>query len=101
MTHPAPITLFDYMSALTSPRDIHPSRGCDAPITGGCERRHAPITPHDAYLARFGTLDRRTRIGTPPSGRLLSTQIGRRAWTAPMLSASSSMSVASYSASSH
>jgi orotidine-5'-phosphate decarboxylase len=36
-----------------------------------------------------------------PSSRLLSTHIGRRAWTAPMLSASSSVSVASYSASSH
>jgi hypothetical protein len=53
MTHPTPITLFDYMSALTSPRDIHPSRGCAAPVTGGCERCHAAITPHDGTTAHY------------------------------------------------
>src|SRR4029077_3094002 len=40
-------------------------------------------------------------MGEPPSSRVLSTQMVLRAWTAPMLPASSSMSVASYSASSH
>ncbi|MGB6580126.1 MAG: hypothetical protein WBF34_19620 [Streptosporangiaceae bacterium] len=83
MTHPAPITLFDYMSALTSPRDIHPSRGCDAPITGGCERCHAAITPHDAYFARFGTLRCRDCIGTDGFATVTDLELFRQTATLP------------------
>jgi hypothetical protein len=54
MTHPAPITLFDYICALASTTEPHHGPSCDAAVPGGCERCHAALTSHTAYFARFG-----------------------------------------------
>ena len=85
MTHPIPITVFDYMSALarTIRRPIHPSRLCDGLLPGGCERCHATITSHDAYFAAFGTVRCRTCIGNDGFATVADLELFRRTATLP------------------
>jgi hypothetical protein len=55
MTRPTPITLFDYISAL-SRTGANLLVLADTPVPGGCDQCHAALTPRNAYFARFGVV---------------------------------------------
>jgi hypothetical protein len=78
-----PITLFDYMSALASGQDIHPSSRCDALLSSGCEQCHAVITSHNAYFARFGTLRCAHCIGDDGFATVADLELFRQTATLP------------------
>jgi hypothetical protein len=83
MTPPIPITLLDYMSALSSSHKIHVGSGWNAVVTRGCERCHTAITPHDAYFARFGLLRCRDCIGTDGFATIADLELFRQTATLP------------------
>jgi len=62
-SHPAPITLADYITALDKDTGQPPRPVSDDPLTDGCQRCHATITSSTAYFARFGLLRCRDCIG--------------------------------------
>jgi hypothetical protein len=80
MTHPVPITLFDYICALAR-TGANFLAGADAPVPGGCDRCHTALTPRNAYFARFGRVRCPGCIGTDGFASIADLELFRHTGT--------------------
>jgi hypothetical protein len=83
MQHPTPITLADYITALSHATGRQPGPVSDKPLPGGCERCHATITRHTAYFARFGLPRCRDCIGNDGFATALDLDLFRQTGELP------------------